>query len=92
MKKRILSALLTLGMVLTMLPVSVFATEPGDGSGTTSYGADLSGVTVGVPEAETVGAPEGTESAVLEAGVNIIMMKEQDKATISKMIANKSKK
>ena len=33
MKKRILSALLTLGMVLTMLPVSVFATEPGDGSG-----------------------------------------------------------
>lgn len=27
-----------------------------------------------------------------EAGVNIIMMKEQDKATISKMVANKSKK
>ena len=27
MKKRILSALLTLGMVLTMLPVSVFATD-----------------------------------------------------------------
>ena len=27
MKKRILSALLTLGLVLTMLPVSVFATD-----------------------------------------------------------------
>ena len=54
MKKRILSALLTLGMVLTMLPVSVFATEPGDGSGTTSYGANLSDEAVGVPEDETV--------------------------------------
>ena len=55
MKKRILSALLTLGMVLTMLPVSVFATEPGDGSGTTSYGANLSDEAVGVPTGVTVG-------------------------------------
>ena len=44
MKKRILSALLTLGMVLTMLPVSVFATE-NDGAPT--------GKTVYVDENET---------------------------------------
>ena len=38
MKKRILSALLTLGMVLTMLPVSVFATDyDGDSSEKVAY-------------------------------------------------------
>ena len=72
MKKRILSALLTLGMVLTMLPVSVFATEPGDGSGTTSYGANLSDEAVGVPTGVTVGVYGTSKDAELVSGVNIV--------------------
>ena len=77
MKKRILSALLTFCMVLTLLPVSTLAAETEDGgSEPASYGADFSGITVGVPEDETVGAPEGTQAESLTAGVNIINPKD----------------
>ena len=59
MKKRILSALLTLGMVLTMLPVSVFATD--------YNGDDVDNVAY-IPN-ETGTGPDSTYYPTLDAAI-----------------------
>lgn len=67
MKKRLLSALLALCMVLTMAPAVAFAAD-GDGSADTGYGADLDSIQVGVADPEAVGAPEDAPVAELKNG------------------------
>ena len=67
MKKRLLSALLALCMVLTMAPAVAFAAD-GDGSADTGYGANLDDITVGVDNPDAVGAPEDAPVAELKIG------------------------
>ena len=67
MKKRLLSALLALCMVLTMAPAVAFAAG-GDGSASTGYGANLDDITVGVDNPDAVGAPEDAPVAELKIG------------------------
>ena len=67
MKKRLLSALLALCMMLTMAPAVAFAAD-GDGSADTGYGANLDDITVGVDNPDAVGAPEDAPVAELKIG------------------------
>lgn len=71
MKKRLLAVFMTFCMMLSMVP----ATFAADGEST--YGANFDGITVGVPESESVGVPEEAETGTLNMeGVTWINPKE----------------
>lgn len=80
MKKRLLATLLTLCMVLTMLPTAAFAV--GEES---TYGANFDGITVGVPESESVGVLGEVTTGELTSGVNWINPKD-DPTTVNNTI------